>query len=119
MRLSELNPEFKKINGDMSLSSTIDVNEAHCLLMLCPKCFRQNNGEVGTHSLIIYFKDRITPEFNEEKKTILKDMYDSRYKWKVSGGSFENFTVEPSVLLGKGGGCTAHFFITNGEIIEV
>jgi hypothetical protein len=88
MRLIELEPE----NLDDSM-----------LWFICPECFRKKGTLEGCHQICA----------------------DNR--WKKEGDNFENLSLagrEPYVPPGQGGssfrvigGCKAHFFIINGEIV--
>lgn len=49
--------------------------------------------------------------------------YQKRPSWDMTGDSFENLTLRPSVdfthhnpAIGPGANCNAHFFITEGEV---
>jgi Family of unknown function (DUF6527) len=85
------------------------VSEAQGIYFLCPKCFAENAGPVGTHGCEVSFADRGVKDEdgshgNDGKPT----------RWSVSGDSCENLTLSPSILLG--GGCAWHGHVTNGEI---
>lgn len=131
MRLSELEPEFFRIErtweegsfvvGDQATWEergrptekrmhwqvrfhTVDaLTEAAGIRFLCPKCFVQNKGKVGTHGVHVYFSGRNVPaELN------------NGVTWAVSGSDVNSISISPSILLI--GGCAWHGFITNGEV---
>jgi len=41
------------------LTQDITLENAHGLQFLCPKCFEENKGPVGTHSVICWFEDKV------------------------------------------------------------
>lgn len=112
MRLSELEPQFLKLgkeDGHQVHSYVDTLAEADGILFLCPLCFKQNNGPIGTHSVICWFEDKV-PD----------DVCPKPGRWFPTGTGIEDLSFVPkkksnSVLLL--GGCNAHFFVTNGEII--
>lgn len=134
MKLLDLNPQFITYHVEHNVPTQIanDVNdiekgtheelrdqvsfhyvdtltEAQGIDMLCPLCFKSNNGTVGTHGLICWFADRGIPDDADPKPG----------RWVPAGTGYQDLSfVGPaaaSVLLM--GGCNAHFFIKNGEII--
>jgi hypothetical protein len=71
------------------------LEEADGIGFLCPKCFDENKGAVGTHGLHIYFKfkGRKVPDrigLNGEGKTV---------RWAVSGTGLDDLVLTPSILL--------------------
>lgn len=76
--------------------------EAHCVWLLCPKCFAANNGKAGTHQVCVYFKGSPVP-----------DVINQGVRWDVSGAGLDDLTISPSILCI--GGCAWHGFITNGD----
>lgn len=110
MKLTDLEPQFIKYeSGGVIDPRGITLAEAQGLWFLCPLCFAQNNGPVGTHACETSFEGRgVLPEqgsHNKEGKPV---------RWNVSGTDFSNLTLTPSVQLQ--GGCNWHGHITNGEI---
>lgn len=114
MRLSELEAKLIwQVNVETGSFRTDEppcpsLAEAQGLLFLCPKCFKDNNGPVGTHSVICWFEGRGIPD----------DMEPRPGRWTPRGTSIEDITFVPakksnSVLLL--GGCNWHGFITNGD----
>ena len=110
MKLIDLEPEFTTIaaeNGKLvrRLDET-DINVADGIMFLCPKCFQQNSGPVGTH-MVLCWRPRVSQEITPGPG-----------RWEFEGTGFNDLTLvagSSSVLLQ--GGCQAHFFIRNGEII--
>jgi len=106
MKLIELNPQWKKVDGSDERGGFImadGFDDAECILILCPLCFQKNKGAEGTHSVFIP---------NPKMK---RDFLGGHARWEMTGNDFNNLTVNPSVLLK--GTCDAHFWIKNGEII--
>ncbi len=109
MKLTELEPRFLTIASERRDKYTDDIAQADGIMFLCPKCFVENGGNVGTHSMICWFNGRSIPA---EKKP-------GPGRWNPSGTGYEDLSfVEPGAtsVLCKGG-CEAHFFIRNGEIV--
>lgn len=86
-----------------------DLAEAQGISLLCPKCFQQNGGDVGTHWIEVTFTNRGA---SDDQGSHGKDGRPTR--WNVSGDCFENLTLIPSIKLESG--CDWHGFITGGEI---
>lgn len=78
--------------------------DAQGVRFLCPKCFAENGGPVGTHSVLVPFKDRGVPA----------DAMPQMPRWEASGTGFNDLTTTPSILIL--GGCGWHGFITNGDV---
>ena len=109
MRLAELEPQFIRYeSGGIIDPRNISLAEAQGLWFLCPLCFAQNHGNVGTHACEVTFEGRgVLPEqgsHNKEGKPT---------RWNVAGSTFADLTITPSIQLQ--GGCNWHGFITNGE----
>lgn len=82
--------------------------EADGLRFMCPKCFADNAGPVGTHLVMCWFVGRV-PD----------DEMPGPGRWTPIGTSLDDLTFVPSegrshsVLLTSG--CRWHGFITNGR----
>lgn len=90
--------------------------EAHGLMFLCPACFDKNNGSVGTHSVHVSFANR---DFPEEAGS--RDSTGKPSRWTVvSGNTFEDLVLVPSILLGAGQapevGCHWHGYVGSNGI---
>lgn len=107
MRLVDLEPEFLKIT-DEGHRTDATMAEADGLMLLCPKCFQKNSGPVGTHRIVCW-----------RPHVPLAPHLTGPGRWQMHGSGFHDLTLTASsnsiLLLG---GCNAHFFITNGEIIN-
>jgi len=107
MRLTELQPEFLRRNGLKRFRRVKTIAEAEGVWFLCPKCFRTNAGEVGTHRVLCW--SPIVP--------LTVDPGPGR--WELRGTSLEDLTLvagSSSILLT--GGCQWHGFIRNGEVTD-
>jgi hypothetical protein len=110
MRLRELEPEFLLYSGDPKSYRCRDVSraEANGLFFLCPKCFVENGGRVGTHAVICW--DPSVPQ----------TVSPTPGRWNLIGASFDDLSLvagSSSVLLM--GGCNWHGYVTNGEVTSV
>jgi hypothetical protein len=79
---------------------------AQGVLLLCPLCFERNGGEVGTHTVLIWFADRG-----------IEDHWRPLPRWRVSGTGFEDLTLSPSIAIGQP--CGWHGFVQGGIILTV
>lgn len=104
MKLAELNARLMKLNPDNSMHQVETVADADGVLFLCPKCYRENNGPAGTHSIMCWFSkvpvDR--PVGNGRWNPVGHDINDLTF---VGPGAF-------SILLLSG--CGWHGFIKDG-----
>jgi hypothetical protein len=83
--------------------------EADGVMFLCPKCYAENGGPVGTHSVICWFAGRV-PDGVDPKPG----------RWTPTGTGLHDLTFVPSagrscsvLLLG---GCGWHGFVANGDV---
>jgi hypothetical protein len=125
MKLTELEPEFITyketpvdpevfVNGVKSPSGVqvshhvvSTLAESDGIMFLCPKCFAENGGAVGTHAVLCWFEGKV-PDYASPKPG----------RWNPTGTGFADLSFVPgakshSVLLLSG--CAWHGFITNGE----
>lgn len=81
--------------------------DAHGIFFLCPKCFAENKGNVGTHGVLCWFEDRV-PD----------DVEPGPGRWKPTGTGINDLSFVPgkrSNSVALRGGCGAHFFVENGR----
>ena len=126
MRLVELEPQFKRYeerrDGDPSIkpaggefgdprdyTAIIKVDtlaEAQGIWFLCPACYVKNGGPVGTHMVQVGFEGRgLLPHQASQSRN------GGPSRWGVSGSSYADLTLSPSI------DCSCwHGHVKNGEI---
>lgn len=108
MRLTDLEPQFLRIEAESTLRHVDTLAEAQGISFLCPVCFSRKGTSVGVHSMICWFANRGVPD----NKT------PGPGRWNPQGAGYNDLTFVGSggrsVLLQ--GGCNAHFFIENGGV---
>lgn len=78
--------------------------EADGIMLLCPACFLANQGPIGTHRVICWFRGRV-PD----------DAVPGPGRWDITGSDLFDLTLTPSIQLHSA--CNWHGFITKGKII--
>lgn len=110
LHLSELDPSFVRYleeDGHIYYKHEPKLEDAQGVEFLCPKCFITNNGPIGTHSVICWFRDRGVPDGAEPGPG----------RWHVeSGTGWHDLTLAPSIQLH--GGCAWHGWVKNGHATE-
>lgn len=109
MKLKDLEATFLKLSNEEGTEFHMDVSfeEADGVMFLCPTCFENNNGPVGTHSIICW-RPKVPQTINPVPG-----------RWEFEGSSLEDLTlIAGSSSIQITGGCNAHFFVRNGEIIK-
>ena len=109
MKLRNLEPQFLKIVSENSWRRDSTMEECDGIIFLCPVCFRNNHGNVGTHSIICW------------KPHVPQTFYPVPGRWNMRGYGIDDLTLfaSSSSIWLMGPGCGAHFHISNGEIPEV
>lgn len=106
MKLTELEPRFLKRDDDTHWRFAEAIDEADGVQFL-PKCFAANAGPRGTHSVLCW-RPRV-PQTTSPKPG----------RWEFQGTDLSSLTlVAGSSSIALMGGCQAHFFIRNGEVID-
>lgn len=110
MKLRDLDATFLRIADEGGVEQNqmdVSLEEAHGIMFLCPKCFAENGGSVGTHSVICWFAGRGVPD----------ERTPGPGRWNPEGTGLDDLTfVGPgavSVLLTSG--CRWHGFVSRGE----
>lgn len=106
MRLTELEPTFVKRISDHEFFTVENLILADGICFLCPKCFQEKGDSKGVHSIICWAPN--VPQTTSPTPG----------RWEMLGTGFEDLELKAgssSVLLD--GGCRAHFFIRNGEVL--
>ena len=107
MKLTDLEPEFLRIKSETAIDTKIEsLDDAQGVMFLCPVCFQANGGNVGTHSVMCWFRDREVPDSQTPGPG----------RWTPSGTGFEDLSLTPSVLLPTAE-CAWHGWVTNGEVL--
>lgn len=113
IKLTELAPQFlrwEKRDGHIFLPYVDKIEDAQGVEFLCPLCFQQNKGPVGTHAVICWSSSRGVPPEAEPLPG----------RWRLVGTGYADLSLmeEPgksrSVLLLSG--CRWHGFVTNGIV---
>lgn len=113
MRLTELEPKFIRYEGRNIKHHLPSTTGAQGVMFLCPACFVKNKGAVGTHLIEVSFADR---GVTDDQGSVNREGKPSR--WSVSGTSYDNLTLTPSILIDPAGECCPgwHGFVTSGEV---
>lgn len=78
--------------------------EAWGVEFLCPKCFEENKGPVGTHMVICW------------SPVVPLDISPGPGRWELKGTGLHDLSlVAGSSSVKLEGGCNAHFMVENGE----
>lgn len=118
MRLRELEAYFttwrKDPSGQVWHSKVETLAEAHGVAFLCPKCFAQNGGPVGTETVCCWFVGKVPDE-----------AFPRPGRWTPSGTGIDDLTLHPSVNLdveetrkaiaAGARACLWHGHVTNGD----
>ena len=114
MKLTELLPRFRRVEiregREFHMSS--DFANAMGIQFLCPKCFREGGGPVGTHAILCWSAERGTPA----------DVRPLPGRWAMKGTGYNDLTLDGeggksrSILLMSG--CKWHGFVVNGDVTD-
>lgn len=111
MRFTDLQPRFLRRAGDERETwecEGITIERADGVCFLCPKCLKANGGYApGVHSIVCW------------RPTVPVNVSPGPGRWDLQGTGFENLSlVASSSSVALNGGCKAHFFVRNGEIVD-
>ena len=110
MKLLDLEPRFQRIETDADgrdvYPAAGGLVAAQGLLFLCPVCFTANGGPIGTHSVLVWFRDRGVPDAKMPGPG----------RWTATGTGYLDLTLSPSIHLSGEGGCGWHGQVTAGEV---
>lgn len=117
MRLSQLEPQFLKVVQEVPQQiwrrDVHNLSDADGIMFLCPKCFQENNGPIGTHRVVCWFRGKVSDEIEPKPG-----------RWTPQGTGIEDLTFIPgnppmlvSVLFKSG--CGWHGLIQNGEATTI
>lgn len=102
--LYEVSPNGDTFRRDSPLCPSLDV--AQGIMFLCPKCFVTNNGPIGTHSVVCWFKGRVPDNLDPGPG-----------RWNPIGTGIDDITFVPpgAISVQLVGGCGWHGFVKNGD----
>lgn len=107
MNLTELEPQFLKVESPSSYRHVSEIAQADGICFLCPKCFVKNAGPVGTHSMICW------------QPHVPQTVFPTPGRWKFVGTGYADLSLDnhpgASSVLDEGG-CGCHFHIRAGVI---
>jgi hypothetical protein len=88
------------------------MSKADGIEFLCPLCFRNNGGDIGTHVVVCWFSH--IPQQDPETG---KDISPTPGRWNPGGTGLEDISFIPpgSTSVALRGGCNWHGFIENGH----
>lgn len=89
------------------LHQQAELTGADGVEFLCPKCFEENGGAVGTHLVQVFFHGGDAPE------NLGKDSEGHTARWTANGTGLDDLTLSPSIYVKTG--CGWHGYVTNGE----
>lgn len=106
MRLSELEAEF--IAVEPSGWRAVDaIGDADGVWFLCPKCFHENSGPIGTHRVVCW------------QPHVSQDQTPKPGRWRLVGATIDDlWLVAGSSSIAIQGGCNAHFYVRAGAIMS-
>jgi len=87
------------------------LSEAQGIMFLCPLCFKNNNGPIGTHSICISFENR-----NVSDECVSRNSEGQPAKWDIIGGTgLNDLQLSPSILI-NAGHCQWHGWIGSAGV---
>lgn len=102
----------KTVTGPREYSIRVaTLTEAQGIRFLCPVCFQENGGPVGTHGVEVAFDGR-----GVEPQQGSRNHAGAPSRWGVSGTDFDDLTLTPSIDIGRGDGCRWHGFVQSGVV---
>jgi hypothetical protein len=107
VRFTELDPHWLTREDDRHFGRSRSIQKADGVQFLCPKCFEANGGSKGTHSVICW------------QPHVPQSTPPTPGRWRFEGRGFRTLTLRASSssILLTGGGCGAHFWIRQGEVV--
>ena len=114
MRLLDLGACFIRwglltLNG-VGFYKTEAIDKAQGVMFLCPKCFIANGGQVSTHMVVCWSRNRGAPD----------DATPLPGRWRIEGAGLHDLTLDAEPpehrrSIQVGSPCNAHFNVTGGE----
>lgn len=87
-----------------------NLADADRVSFLCPKCFSNNGGRVGTHWIAIDLAGRRTPD-----KDCVRNSEGHPVRWEFTGTCLEDLALSPSIQVI--GGCNWHGFVYRDGVV--
>ncbi len=111
MTLDELEGRFLRHTAEGHFAYTDGLADADGVWFLCPQCYAQNGGRVGTHAVICWFVGRV-PD----------DVQPGPGRWTPAGTGLADLTFVPgtpprAVSVQLSGGCYWHGHVANGAAV--
>lgn len=113
MNLFALDGQFIRygVESGLIVNQQVDgIGEAQGVRFLCPRCFAQNGGRAGTHSIVCWSAARGVPA----------NAGPSAGRWTLLGTGLSDLTLAGenggTGLINLGVGCGWHGTINNGEV---
>lgn len=103
MKLIDLEPELIRRTGEGSFCEVSTLADADGLLFLCPACYKAKGTPEGVHCIVCW-----SPK-------VPREVSPGPGRWVLSGVTLRDITLHPSIHVQ--GGCGAHFFVRDGEIV--
>lgn len=106
MKLSDLEATFFRFGTEQERIPVGTLDQAHGVQLLCPKCYRTNQGRAGTHWLQLSF---VGAPFNNGGQ------------WHPVGTGLTDLTFGPPTpnSVQVRGVCNTHFHVVAGEIKDL
>lgn len=109
-----LDATFVRLTDARGSHAYVDtLAEAQGIFMLCPKCLKAKGSDIGVHSLLLWRADCGVPD----------EQTPGPGRWAFFGSSLDDLTLagvkghSDSIYIGPGG-CGAHFYIRQGQVVE-
>lgn len=110
MRLRELDAWFVRYDAGPpeTYERVDDLGDADGVWFLCPKCYGENAGPIGTHRVLCWFVGRVADDVDPRPG-----------RWAAVGTRLDDLTFVPSAgrshSVALRGGCGWHGFVTSGD----
>ena len=110
MWLTDLDPQFYGRPIGNVWPRVPYIADAVGVQFLCPLCYVENGGPVGTHAVMCWSPD------------VPLTVKPGPGRWEIHGTGFVDLTLRnparsDSIALTDEGGCKAHFFVRDGRIL--
>lgn len=106
IKLTTLEPQFIQRIDDRSWHEVDALAAADGIMFLCPKCWVENNGPIGTHAVVCW------------APSVPQTTSPTPGRWNMVGTGFDDLSLvagSSSIHL-AGEGCQWHGFIRDGEV---